>query len=83
MQEHRMVIIDDLEPIEAEIIQQFLQDAVSNGDLELAIQDCITIRDEVKFHDFVPQQPNSDWCKICNHSIVDTIHMTKAYEVEQ
>jgi len=89
---NRMVVIDDLEPIEAEMVVQFLQDAITNGDLELAVQDCMTIRDEVKFHQYDPKMltgkiASTGRCFVkvdgvpCLKKEHDIIH-TKAYEVE-
>lgn len=81
MKSNVMVVIDDLEKFEAITIRKFLTDAVENGDLPLAVQDCIEIYPEVKFHEFEPF-PNASWkCKKCHRWAENEAHQTPIDEV--
>ncbi|HSA76430.1 MAG TPA: hypothetical protein VLE02_02685 [Nitrosarchaeum sp.] len=78
-----MVVIDDLEKIEAETIADFLKEAVENGDLELAIQDCISVAKEIKFHQFQPNEGQIEGlCKKCKKRSSDTIHSLAVEETD-
>lgn len=89
-----MVIIDDLEESEAHKIANFLRDASDDGDLDLAIVDCISIANEVNFHQFKenPDEAllkkqygtyNEVPCDKCNKPKSDTIHQVNLKSVEE
>ena len=81
-----MVIIDDLEPLESEIVVAFLEDAIDNGDLQLSIKDCISTAIEIKFHQFKRSDDEDESiedsliCGTCGKSPLDTIHMVEYQE---
>lgn len=89
---NHMVVIDDLEPIEAIRIVNFLTESISNGDFDLVIQDCITKYVEVKFHQYkanpddLAQAKKYDYdlsvvpCDRCNKLKLDTIHTMEIVE---
>ena len=92
---HRyMVVIDDLELDESLMVANFLKNAITNGDLELAIQDCISVANEIDFHKYKPNQDERNQalqydtdlgqipCDQCNRLKSDTIHKIEYVEIE-
>lgn len=82
MKSNCMVVIDDLVPIEAKQVIDFLLESIDNGDLSLCIQDCITAYPEVKFHEF-DSYPNATWrCKVCGEPKPSKIHQ-EAFDTDK
>jgi hypothetical protein len=82
MLQTKMIIIDDLELEEAVKVADFLNNAIDDGDLDLAIKDCIRITDEIKFHPYKSICEKFTRCELCNKSRFDTIHEVEFKDLE-